>query len=362
MTSLPLVLRKTIGLATCVAVSVAAIGCTKPKQTTAIGTGVGGAVGAGLGAIVGNQTGSTGGGIAIGAVAGAATGALISNAIQEQQEKTRANDEALKRQERLLQSQRNELAELRSMKSDSSYASTGATPRYRYRQPSVSLDSPEVSKRLADLQRRGPNPRSGGSGYIYQPPTPRAAPARSSSRESLARFDVRADLESTETASPAAASKKAPTTTTSKARVEPVVEKSVTEKPVVEKPVVEKSVAVQPQEVEVIPAPATEQVEAPVVAKIAAPNLNSKECKEALAEKELASQAPENSDKLFHLRRALRLCPGSAPLHYELGKVYAAMERTTNAEEEFKQALTIDPAMAAAKTGLAELLKNETRF
>jgi Flp pilus assembly protein TadD len=97
-------------------------------------------------------------------------------------------------------------------------------------------------------------------------------------------------------------------------------------------------------------------------AALAAPSASSSECKEAISEKELASQAPDNSDKLFHLRRALRLCPNNAVLHYELGNVYRLMERTTNAEEEFKQALSIDPNLAPAKNAMADMLKNETKF
>jgi Flp pilus assembly protein TadD len=103
-------------------------------------------------------------------------------------------------------------------------------------------------------------------------------------------------------------------------------------------------------------------VEAESEPKKAVPAANSPECKEALNEKELALASTENSDKLFHLRRALRLCPTNAALHYELGNTYAAMERTSNAEEEYKQALSIDPSMAAAKNALADLLKNETKF
>jgi Flp pilus assembly protein TadD len=97
-------------------------------------------------------------------------------------------------------------------------------------------------------------------------------------------------------------------------------------------------------------------------AALAAPSASSSECKEAMSEKELASQAPDNSDKLFHLRRALRLCPNNAVLHYELGNVYRLMERSSNAEEEFKQALSIDPSLAPAKNALADMLKNETKF
>jgi Flp pilus assembly protein TadD len=97
-------------------------------------------------------------------------------------------------------------------------------------------------------------------------------------------------------------------------------------------------------------------------AKIAAPVVQTSECKEALAERDLALEAPENSDKLFHLRRALRLCPNNAALHHELGKVYGAMERREDAESEFKQALSIDPSLSAAKNELSNLLKNEVQF
>jgi Flp pilus assembly protein TadD len=81
-----------------------------------------------------------------------------------------------------------------------------------------------------------------------------------------------------------------------------------------------------------------------------------------LAERDLAVEASDNSDKLFHLRRALRLCPNSAPLHHELGKVYASMQRTKDAEGEFQQALSIDPSFSAAKKELGALLKDEVHF
>lgn len=321
-------------------ISVAVQGCTKPKQTTAIGSGVGGAVGAGLGAIVGNQTGSAGAGVAIGAVAGAATGALIGNALQAQQETTRAQDEAIKRQERQLQAQRNELAELRSLKSDANYAATATTPRYRYRQMSVDVNSPEVAKRRAELQRRGPQPR--GASRTLHPSSDFAAP---SSRSTIARFNVRADnLEHYELA---ALPKSVPQ------KVAPEAKKNNN--------VVPKKVELTRETIEAAPI-AQPIVEPALVAKAVDQPADSRKCKEAMSERELAMQAPENSDKLFHLRRALRLCPSSAPLHFELGKIYASMERTSNAEEEFKQALSLDPTMSAATTSLAELLKNETHF
>jgi tetratricopeptide (TPR) repeat protein len=88
----------------------------------------------------------------------------------------------------------------------------------------------------------------------------------------------------------------------------------------------------------------------------------SAECKKALKERELAAQAEDRSTKLFHIRRALRLCPNSAPLHHDLGQLYLSMERNKDAEEEFKQALSIDPNFSASKRSLSAILKEEVKF
>jgi len=335
-------------------------GCTHPRKTTALGSGIGGALGAGVGAIVGNQTGNAGSGVAIGAVAGAATGALIGNALQAQEERTTAQNETLKRQEKQLQAQRNEIAELRTMNSDSGYA---ATPRYRYRQTSMDNNSPEVERQMARLQQRGPNPSHPGAG-AYQPPrygsTARSTSPSSSSlseRKSTTHEDVRNEMRRDKlpekpTSPPAQAlqPEKAPA-------IEP---KAITSVPLSKERLPEPEPATQPASEKESRAETEPPTEA--VAKISAPPANSAECKEALNEKELAVAATENSDKLFHLRRALRLCPNNATLHYELGNTYAAMERTSNAEEEYKQAVSIDPSMVAAKNALADLLKAETKF
>lgn len=337
-------------------------GCTHPRKTTAIGSGVGGALGAGVGAIIGNQSGNPGSGVAIGAVTGAATGALIANALQAQDEKTAAQNETLKRQEKQIQTQRNELAELRTMNSDSGYE---ATPRYRYRPTSVDTNSPAVERQIALLQQRGPNPRHPGA-PAYQSPrytsTARStSPSNSSasSRTVTTRDDVRNEMRREKLPEKQKAAPAQPQAISS--------EKAPASEP--------KAIASVPLSKERLPdpepaanaAPEKEAVsdakaEPEPAAKHSGPSANSAECKEALNEKELALAAAENSDKLFHLRRALRLCPNNATLHYELGNTYAAMERTSNAEEEYKQAVTIDPSMAAAKNALAELLKAETKF
>lgn len=376
-------------------------GCTKPRQTTAIGSGVGGVVGAGLGAIIGNQSGNAGSGLAIGAGAGAAVGALVGNALQSQEERNSSQDEAIKRQERVIQAQRNEINELRSIRGDDSYSYNTAgstTPRYRYRGTTTNPDSPEVARQRAKLQQRGPTPKN-SSGTIhstsyysyvprrvspasdlpttsYQPAPPRSAastPERIPANQSqsaaipaaalpstsdapppkphkpLARYDVRSELSTRETTSPAAVAAAMPSETAKletktinavKNNSQPAgISESDIQAPVIKSDTAARAVA---------PAPASPP--------------QSKECKEALAERDLAAEATDNSDKLFHLRRALRLCPQSAPLHHELGRVYASMQRSKDAEEEFKQALSIDPTFSAAKRELGSLLKEEVQF
>lgn len=363
-------LRQLFPLCCAVLLSVTSVGCTKPRQTTAVGSGIGGAIGAGLGAIIGNQSGSAGSGLAIGAGAGAAVGALVGNALQAQEERNRTQDEAIKRQERVIQAQRNEITELRSIRGDDSYPSqTPSTPRYRYRSITTDPESPEVARQRARLQQRGPNPANAARSahaatyYSYQQPEPRApavthtatrtapptavlpsastvAAQKSVTHKPLARYDIRSELgnEPSEFAHPSEHKPKKTAAPSQKEKVGQIDESDIS---LAEKPTSVTSRASLPP-----PSPQTQ----------------SKECKEAFAERDLAAEAPENSDKLFHLRRALRLCPQSAPLHHELGKVYASMQRTSDAEDEFQQALKIDPSFSAAKRELGSLLKEEVQF
>jgi outer membrane lipoprotein SlyB len=316
------------------AVVAAASGCTQPKQTTAIGSATGGAIGAGLGAIVGNQTGSTGGGLAIGAVAGAATGALIGNALQAQQESVKAQDEALERQDRVIRAQRQEIEELRTINSDTPAVSSS---RSSLNAPLHSQTlSPEAARRLAQLERRGPNPRglSPSTSMAYSPP------ALHQNTEPLARYDVAAasrPIKKAERRAPAPSVTDMPKTE--------VVEASVVESDVVEKTssgetIVESDIAVE----EVISEPARVSGQ---------DSATSPSCSEAVGEEQSAQAATENSQKLYHLRRALRLCPNSAKFHTELGRVYLAMDRKPDAQFEFNEALKSDAKYQAAQEGLA---------
>jgi hypothetical protein len=280
--------------------------CTQPGETTGIGAAAGGALGAGLGAIIGSQSGSAGSGLAIGAVAGSASGALIGNAFQAQQEAIRTQDEALERQERMVQAQKTELDELRRLKSDTE-------PRRVSRSTSRTSTSPQPPKVARDSVReatRSVDPLE---------PAPRA---KMRDEAATVESDLVAPLEreapEPPATSPAPSPKKSPTLGD--------FEESATTARLPSRP-------------------------------------TSSSCSQADEEQMLATNSPDVSEKLFHLRRALRLCPNSAVAHHELGKVYLTLKRPADAEYEFKQALAVDPEFKAAAKSLNQLQSSSsTRF
>ncbi|MEY4669810.1 MAG: Glycine zipper [Pseudomonadota bacterium] len=306
--------------------AVAVTGCTKPKQTTAVSAAAGGAIGAGLGAIVGNQTGNAGSGVAIGAVAGAATGALIGNALQAQQEKLDSQKETLQRQDKAIRTQRSEIEELRRMQSDTGYSPARTQ----------SVNAYLVEQKRLQLQQRGPSPRGQSSTSRYSPPPLAARPS-----EPLARYE----------------SKPAPL---------PVEPKKVKASPPVGKGIEEKDLASQASTTAEVIKTETQPEPIPVkeetTAKIAETTQATGGCAEGKEARDAAANASDDSDKLFHLRKALRLCPNNAETHYELGKAYLNMDRAADANYEFKQALSIDPAFKAAQESLKELDQGKNHY
>jgi tetratricopeptide (TPR) repeat protein len=63
----------------------------------------------------------------------------------------------------------------------------------------------------------------------------------------------------------------------------------------------------------------------------------------------------ESGQKLFHYRRALRLCPDNPKFHYKLGNEYISQKRYTDAETEFKEALKLDKEFNPAREKLGEI-------
>ena len=274
--------------------------CTEPHETTAVGAAAGGALGAGLGAIIGNQTGSAGGGLAIGALAGAAAGAAVGNALEAQQQAIRTQDEAIERQERVIQAQRAELGEYRR---GGPVTDSGSSMQREYLEP----------ERAAALrfQARPSQPMSS------QQMSPQQTPSQH-----------------------ATASQQLAANTTSSVR--------------------EQDMTPVQQD-----APRAALGWRPSTSKAAttdAASLNAAAgddaCGTAQTEVTQAAATRENSEKLFHYRRALRLCPEQAALHNGLGEVYLSLNRTSDAEFEFKEALRLDPGLDAAQANLKRVGKS----
>ena len=79
------------------------------------------------------------------------------------------------------------------------------------------------------------------------------------------------------------------------------------------------------------------------------------ECAQAAQEIEKSNQSSESSEKLFHYRRALRLCPSDARYHIKLGDHYRSLKRLADANFEYKEALALDPANGEAKQRMEDL-------
>lgn len=85
---------------------------------------------------------------------------------------------------------------------------------------------------------------------------------------------------------------------------------------------------------------------------------DSAECIQGEQESSKARIASESADKLFHYRRAIRLCPQRAEYHNALGEVYLSLGRKEDATFEFKEALTLDPTNNLAKQNLNLIASN----
>jgi Flp pilus assembly protein TadD len=67
-------------------------------------------------------------------------------------------------------------------------------------------------------------------------------------------------------------------------------------------------------------------------------NNDTPECRQAKDEFNQANASSEGPDKLFHLRRALRLCPNTPEYHRALSEVYRSMGRIADADFELAEA------------------------
>ena len=301
--------------------------CTQPGEKTAVGAATGGAIGAGLGAIVGSQTGNAGAGLVIGAAAGAGAGAAVGNSLEAQEQNLKTQDEAIERQEQRIRAQQSELTELRRMGGDSA------------------ARSPFDNNSAAELQAR----RSGAS-YTRSAPSNFGAvnPSSASAGSAMIERPIAAELPKANQVTAVMPENSIPQgfsdNDLSPSEMQPLSDTA---------PLAANSPG------EVRGALNWEQPAAQgVVASAASENsAQPSECRSAQEEMNQASHANEAADKLFHIRRALRLCPDNAPYHTALADLYRSLNRSDDAAFEYQEALKLEPSNSAAKKGLEVLGK-----
>jgi tetratricopeptide (TPR) repeat protein len=306
-----------------------ATGCTKPGETTAIGATTGGVIGAGVGAVVGGQSGDPFAGAAIGAVAGALAGGAVGNALEAHEEVMQRQDEALERQQRIISSQESEIRELRRLGQDTiTYKSpTESSYRRSYEERASSKIDLVIPPSLANKKFNGAatpgvwRQKNIGSPAIVVPSSTKPVNAVATNTKSVV-------ASSQATAVP-------------KTEVKPIVSTKIVE------PIQKVQ---QPEKMNSIS-------EVAAINQTAEVSLMSDDCKKAEQEISQSETQEDASDKLFHLRRALRLCPDNSGYHKKLGDLYLSLNRKDDAKYEFGEAVRLDPNSAEAKSKLNELNK-----
>jgi osmotically inducible lipoprotein OsmB len=322
--------------------------CTEPGETTGVAAATGGVIGAGLGAIVGSQTGSAGAGLVIGAAAGSASGALIGNALEAQEQGIRAQDEAIERQERTIAAQRVELEELRRMNQDSPKARLKSNLEYNADIDRQSANNRAINDRSVKDKIVNDKPVAISRNMQKSPqerdltvPTVKTSKSLVESKniesksgsysESLyGSYSGRNDFRSDKLHNSGA-----------KTKVEDIRESDEVG-----------AETVEPQRIE--EAEINDVAENKANRSVKNSNVST-ECRQAQDEVNKAKSSNEAADRLFHYRRAIRLCPTDADLHNGLGEVYVKLKRQDDARFEFKEALTINSEHELAKKNLESL-------
>jgi hypothetical protein len=323
------------------------------------GAVVGGAMGAGLGAIIGSQTGSAGAGLAIGGLVGAGTGAAIGSSLQERNEAMRAQEEQLERQQQRIAANRRAIEQLQA----------GRDPR------TAALNRPFSSPATGSAQVDTAISRVETNGIgTDRRAALRAAPLTSSPRSAATvteRELIPSERSSTEaTQSRSFESQKVVdqartgslsvgVNTSGDSRVAGSTIKAERER--IEVPVV-------PEEIERLSVDQESEVGEKVAEEL--PKFGGEsgaitaglqtspkddDCLIADGELNLAAKAAASADKLFHQRKALRLCPNSARSHIAIAETYLSLGRRSDAEFELREALRIEPSNETAAAKLKEI-------
>ncbi len=288
------------------------------------GAAAGAVVGGGLGAVIGSQSGSTAGGLALGTIAGAGVGAMIGHRFQEKDDVIDTQAETIQQQQRQLQLHQNEVDQLRRSTQDQ-VSFTGNPPASNLViEKDLKESFPQSTNHLASS-------KIAESNFERAPVALESAPIE------------------VPTAMPVE-------------EIEQIQEVKVIE-PIISETAIIESEPVVVAKVDVAPVPQQELPKVQAIQEMdtrAAYNWNQEtttasapsvtpECQEAKKEISSAGQAEITAEKLYHFRRAQRLCPEDLTVHTGLGKVYLELDRKDEARHELQEALKRDPENQEAK-------------
>ncbi len=301
-------------------------GCTEPGETTGMGAATGSAIGAGVGAIIGSQTGGAGAGLVLGAVAGGGTGALIANSLEAQEKGIRNQEEALERQEQTIQAQRREIEELRRGGGSDTYSSfSGSSSTQSARPQELSSDQQRMKDAYARAKPLRENDLIGSRRDIYEGSA--AYQGGSVNRGTFTRESAQPDRPRRVVDDQQIATTRGSAFDSGAPNIGSIADESGYGNDAAKS-------------------------DSSVPDSNAAFRVSSTECREAEQEVKKGQDALESADKLFHLRRALRLCPTNPTYHNQLGELYLSLNRKSDAEYEFKEALALNPTYAMAEQNL----------
>lgn len=311
----------------------------QPLSTTGVAAATGAALGGGLGAIIGSTTGNVGGGLVLGTIAGATTGGLVGRELERQEEDIAEQREKVARQEQLLAANRKRFEEVR--KSGDIAPSPTKIESYHGSSRAKPFDSGTSGEVESPRGRMKPAVREEALSSEVE-----VIPAETRMPSTTAKLPAAKPIANTTSklGAPAAGTQLPP----------PQDEAKTAELP-------KKTSIAEP----LVPADGDDLIGAKPQAKVAIEKAQEtmeppkSDCAKADAEASRARAATSDADRLFYLRRALRLCPNNARYKADLGKVYASIGRVEDAEKELRQSLELDPTNEEARKQLTSIRRAE---
>ena len=349
-------------------------------STTGMGAATGAAFGAGLGVIVGSATGNAGEGLVIGSLAGAAAGGVVGNQLEQQETAAERQGEMLNRHEERIQNQEREMEELKRNRDSHIPARTSSrradTPAIRpaevaskgnqgaLRPDTFAGDTRSPARApdaRAELKRPIASPVSKAEVPVYARQGSKVQTPESVAQAKVQSVEVKPEKEPIRLAKMEQPVKEAKVAASAAAGSD--LPKAVTETRTMEDKSAMKPAQVSPSEQKFLNGlpPAAKPVVKPenAPANTAPPEGLGADCEKAESEAKRARSSSSQADKLFYLRRALRLCSTEARYHTEIATVYMDIGRDEDAEFEFRQALDLDPNNKAAIDQLSKLDKKK---